>query len=232
MKDIIWLVGSRILMLAALAVIGGLVFSSWLGAVLLPISVVAVKILVRLILSAIKNNKMRSTLGEEATMLTDESGYTFCDLNKNGKLDIYEDSREPIERRVEDLLSQMTVEEKVGQMFCPYLSSTNENKLHKKGSPFSAGTVLETIAEKEVSAFSCMGSAKPDVFAKWYNACQRLARRTRLGIPITLGSDPRHHFIGENNPLATLVDNGLSTWPAPIGLGACADENLVETCQA
>ena len=229
MKDIIWLVGSRILILAALAVIGGLVSGSWIGAVLLPVSIVAVKVLVQLTRSAMRNSKMRSSLGEEATMQTDEHGYTYCDLNKNGKLDIYEDPREPIERRVEDLLSQMTVEEKVGQMFCPYLSSTNEDKLHKKGSPFSAGTVLETIAEKQVSAFSCMGSAKPEVFAKWYNACQRLARRTRLGIPITLGSDPRHHFIGENNPLATLVDNGLSTWPAPIGLGACADENLVET---
>jgi len=44
----------------------------------------------------------------------------------------------------------MTIEEKVGQMFCPYLSSTNEDKLHKKGSPFSAGTILETIADAKI----------------------------------------------------------------------------------
>ena len=43
--------------------------------------------------------------------------FNFRDLNKNGKLDIYEDSRESVDKRVEDLLSQMTIEEKAGQMF-------------------------------------------------------------------------------------------------------------------
>ena len=41
----------------------------------------------------------------------------FRDLNKNGRLDPYEDPNQPIETRVEDLLSQMTLEEKAGQMF-------------------------------------------------------------------------------------------------------------------
>ena len=45
-----------------------------------------------------------------------EDNFLYRDLNKNGKLDIYEDSRQPVESRVEDLLSQMTLEEKVGQM--------------------------------------------------------------------------------------------------------------------
>jgi beta-glucosidase len=44
-------------------------------------------------------------------------GFTFRDLNKNGKLDVYEDSRKPINDRVTDLLSQMTLEEKAGTMF-------------------------------------------------------------------------------------------------------------------
>ena len=48
-----------------------------------------------------------------------EDNFPYRDLNKNGKLDIYEDSRQPVESRVEDLLSQMTLEEKVGQMFHP-----------------------------------------------------------------------------------------------------------------
>ena len=42
-----------------------------------------------------------------------EEGYTFLDRNGNGKLDPYEDNRKPIEERVEDLLSQMTVDEKI-----------------------------------------------------------------------------------------------------------------------
>lgn len=35
---------------------------------------------------------------------------SFRDLNKNGRLDPYEDPRRPIDKRVEDLLSQMTLE--------------------------------------------------------------------------------------------------------------------------
>ena len=228
MKDILLLLGKWILAVVAAAAVGWLAFSSWIGAVLTPVVLLALLLLVRFLHSMIIKLSLEKKLMTEAPVLTDEHGFTFRDLNRNGKLDIYEDSRQPIAKRVEDLLSQMTIEEKAGQMFCPYLSSTNEKALHKKGSPFSAGTVLETVVKKQISAFSCMGAAKPEVFAKWYNACQKLARRTRLGIPITLGSDPRHHFVGENNPLATLVDNGLSSWPAPIGFGAIADEALTE----
>jgi len=47
------------------------------------------------------------------TRSTDE-GFAYRDLNKNGRLDLYEDPRLPIEERVEDLLGQMTREEKAG----------------------------------------------------------------------------------------------------------------------
>jgi beta-glucosidase len=44
----------------------------------------------------------------------------WIDLNKNGKKDIYEDPLQPVEKRVADLLSQMTVEEKTCQMATLY----------------------------------------------------------------------------------------------------------------
>ena len=44
-------------------------------------------------------------------------GLKFKDLNKNGVLDPYEDWRLPVERRVADLVSKMTMEEKAGLMF-------------------------------------------------------------------------------------------------------------------
>ena len=46
-----------------------------------------------------------------------EDGFTFRDLNHNGRLDVYEDPRRPIAERVDDLLGQMTLEEKAGLMF-------------------------------------------------------------------------------------------------------------------
>src|SRR6266478_5702123 len=39
----------------------------------------------------------------------------WIDLNKNGKMDVYENPRAPIDKRIDDLLSQMTLEEKTGQ---------------------------------------------------------------------------------------------------------------------
>jgi hypothetical protein len=47
------------------------------------------------------------------TLSTDD-GFAYRDLNKNGRLDPYEDPRLPIEERVEDLLGQLTLEEKAG----------------------------------------------------------------------------------------------------------------------
>lgn len=44
----------------------------------------------------------------------------WIDLNKNGKEDIYEDPSQPVDKRIDDLLSQMTVEEKTCQMATLY----------------------------------------------------------------------------------------------------------------
>ena len=44
----------------------------------------------------------------------------WIDFNKNGKMDIYEDPSAPMEERVKDLLSQMTLEEKTCQMATLY----------------------------------------------------------------------------------------------------------------
>ena len=49
----------------------------------------------------------------------DIDGMSFRDLNKNNKLDRYEDYRLDTAQRVEDLISQMTLEEKVGTLFHP-----------------------------------------------------------------------------------------------------------------
>ena len=63
---------------------------------------------------------MQSTdelLAQQSGLMKRENGLLFRDLNKNGRLDIYEDPRQPIEARVEDLLGQMTLEEKAGLLF-------------------------------------------------------------------------------------------------------------------
>ncbi|MEJ7653800.1 MAG: hypothetical protein WKH64_10915 [Chloroflexia bacterium] len=52
---------------------------------------------------------------------------------------------------------------------------------------------------------------------------QALAEGTRLGIPITLSTDPRHSF--SNNPATNFKAEGFSTWPESLGLAATDDPN-------
>ena len=57
------------------------------------------------------------------------SGHRFRDLNKNGRLDPYEDSRLSPQARTDDLLAQMTLEEKAGAMFITQIASSNNGEL-------------------------------------------------------------------------------------------------------
>jgi len=61
-------------------------------------------------------------LGARKVEIITEGKYQFKDLNKNGKLDKYEDWRLPKEERIADLVSQMTLEEKAGLMFHPNIA--------------------------------------------------------------------------------------------------------------
>ena len=56
-----------------------------------------------------RKNKFKGPDIEEIT----DNGYTFRDLNRNGRLDPYEDGRQSLDARADDLLSQMTPEEKI-----------------------------------------------------------------------------------------------------------------------
>ena len=58
------------------------------------------------------------------------------------------------------------------------------------------------------------------------NRLQALAEQTRLGIPVTLSSNPVHGF--DNNPATGTSGNFFSRWPEPIGFGAIGDANVVE----
>ena len=68
-----------------------------------------------------------------------EGEFTFRDLNKNGRLDPYEDSRRPIDERVEDLLSQMTLEEKAGLMFHMIAAVNKDGSLNPPSDGFMRG---------------------------------------------------------------------------------------------
>lgn len=150
-----------------------------------------------------------------------DQGMRFRDLNKNGRLDPYEDPSQPIAARVADLLGQMTLEEKAGMLFHTMAPPDPSRR------PFSGQVPTATlITESLMNHFNVAGGAPPRRLAEWHNDLQRLAEQTRLGIPITFSSDPRHSF--SDNPLTSINAGSFSLWPEPIGLAAIGDAALVE----
>src|SRR5215813_7135816 len=101
----------------------------------------------------INTRRNLSRLGKEAPILT-QDGITFRDLNKNGKLDPYEDPRCPIEERVEDLLQQMTLEEKAGLMFQTMIGMNKDGTLLEKMGMFPLPPTSDMIARRLMNHFN------------------------------------------------------------------------------
>ena len=163
--------------------------------------------------------------GPEVKTLTIDS-LTFRDLNKNGRPDIYEDPGRPCEERVNDLLSQMNLEEKAGSMFFPPVSMKKDGSISEKPSLSDIFSLMTSgtskmLFGKHINHFNIFTGTDKKGMAIWYNNLQKLAERTRLGIPVTIASDPRNSY--SNNPLASAFAGDFSIWPEPIGLAAIGD---------
>src|SRR5438270_2029002 len=131
---------------------------------------------------------------QQSSHLITINNYTFRDLNKNGKLDVYEDTRQPVEARVNDLLGQLTLTEKAGLMFINGARINEDGSIEDKpatGLFAFAPNAVKLMKEKEMNHFNLWAVPAAPELAKWYNAMQHFAEdSTRLGIPITIASDP------------------------------------------
>src|SRR5262245_9528972 len=130
---------------------------------------------------------------QQSNLMQTENGFQFRDLNKNGKLDVYEDHRQPTEARVEDLLAQMTLEEKAGLLFINGALVNEYSSLEEQPNPAGFGRIAVTqITQRHMNHFNLWQIPGAQIVARWYNKLQRFAEQTRLGIPITIASDPRN----------------------------------------
>lgn len=173
----------------------------------------------------IKTRHNLSLLGEEAPSLKDGE-IRYRDLNKNGRIDPYEDPRCPMEDRVEDLLAQMTLEEKAGMMFHTMIGMNEDGSLQERGSLIPMPQSSHLIASRLMNHFNVLQTAEPRQMAEWHNRIQKLAEQTRLGIPITISSDPRHAFT--QNPATSMLAGKFSQFPEQTGLAATRDVELVQ----
>jgi len=168
----------------------------------------------------------KRAVGPEAPWLVVD-GTRFRDLNKNGELDVYEDRRQPVSRRIDDLIGRMTVAEKAGLMFQPPMTFDAEGKMLERMNVSMGYGTYDVINRRLINHFNVFGSAPVTTMAAWHNQIQKLAERTRLGIPITLSTDPRHGL--RHGDRATSVrTEGFSLWPEPIGFGAIGDAAVAE----
>jgi len=151
-----------------------------------------------------------------------ESG-AFRDLNGNGQLDPYEDVQLPALTRATDLLARMTLEEKVGSMLHGTLAA--DDLFGSSGSAYDLDDARISIHERHVTTLLTRLEVDARTLARQNNLVQALAEKTRLGIPVTISTDPRNHFkraAGESGaPLDT------SQWPEATGFGALGDAGTV-----
>ena len=160
-----------------------------------------------------------------APLLT-EAGHTFRDLNKNGRLDPYEDPRRPIGERIADLLGQMTLEEKAGLLFHTMIPMNEDGSLLEGTGLFGPFSTGEMVGTRRINHFNILQGSDPRRMAEWHNRLQELAEGTRLGIPVTISTDPRHAF--SDNPATSFLAGAFSQWPEQLGLAATDDPALVE----
>jgi beta-glucosidase len=154
-----------------------------------------------------------------------QDGIRFRDLNRNGTLDAYEDRRLSPEQRARDLVGRMTLEEKAGTMMHGTARSGGPMGAVGMGAQYDTAANRVLIDSQHVTSMITRLNADPAAIATQNNVLQAIAERTRLGIPVTISTDPRHHF--QYLPGATTQPGGFSQWPEALGFAAIGDTALV-----
>lgn len=204
-----------------------------------------------------KNKNNHPVLGTRTVQLIEQDGLKFKDLNKNDQLDVYEDWRLSPNERSEDLLKQMSLEEKVGMMLIADMRMANEafmletnaqpktvtsdfneedvvvDKNQFTGEPLPY-TIMNTVGTTKGITNHKMRhfiwrttSATADIMAQWANKVQALAEQDNLGIPVLFASNPRNHISAGSMGATASASVGFSKWPSEIGMAAMRDSALI-----
>ncbi|KAI5006441.1 hypothetical protein ZWY2020_033684 [Hordeum vulgare] len=121
----------------------------------------------------------------------------------------YKDPKQPLNRRIDDLLARMTVAEKIGQMS----QIERENATADVVQEFFIGSVLSGGGSVPAT------NATPEAWVRMVNEMQRGALSTRLGIPMLYGIDAVH---GHGNVYRATI------FPHNVGLGCTRDPELAK----
>lgn len=146
----------------------------------------------------------------------------WIDFNKNGKMDLYENPKAPLEDRVQDLLSQMTLEEKTCQMATLYGSgrvlkdALPQNNWKTEVWKDGIGNI-----DEEHNGLGAFKSEYSFPYAKHVNAKHTIQRwfveKTRLGIPVDF----------TNEGIRGLCHDRATYFPAQCGQGATWNKKII-----
>jgi len=145
---------------------------------------------------------------------------------------VYKQANAPVNARVEDLVKRMTLEEKIAQLQCVWLSKKdlqNEDtsfsvekasRVHPNGmGMFARPSDRQIGADNNAGNSGAVGNRGPKETAEYVNAVQKWAlERTRLGIPVFMHEESLHGYVA---PEAT-------SFPQAIGLASSFDPELVQ----
>lgn len=178
-------------------------------------------------------------------------GLRFKDLDRNGRLDPYENWRLTPDERAADLIKRMTLAEKVGLMMhaavsgfmgpggqvlrepVPPVPGAPKSVNHVRGvpgfDPSDKPSPYDLMINKHVRWINTSPGGSPADVARWANALQQIAEAEPLGIPVMLSSDPietRNRMPG-GGVLPPGSKRITSSWPDEVGMAATGDPVLV-----
>ena len=150
------------------------------------------------------------TLNPHSKSVLEVDGYQFIDLNGNGELDVYEDWRQDAETRAADLVSQMTVREKIAQMQHPTYLPRADGKIAPYLKNYCSEYGIGMLLIRELNSV--------EAAATTMNTIQEYAESSRLGVPVLVSMDSVHGLS---------YVSGATVTPHNLALAATRDEALV-----
>ena len=152
-----------------------------------------------------------------------------CTMSDN--VPAYKNPDLPVNKRVDDLISRMTVEEKLGQLLCPLGWPMYEKTETEEGATVGVsdeyrkfvqeqhgGMLWATFRADPWTRKTLDNGLNPKLAAEAYNALQRYAiDSTRLGIPMILAEEAPHGHMAI----------GATVFPTSIGLASTWDKALI-----
>lgn len=164
-------------------------------------------------------------LGRRTAPVLRIDGLEFKDLNRNGKLDAYEDWRRKPADRAADLVSRLAPEDLAGILVHGTLPAIGGREASLgRGAGYDLDKAKALIDGKRINTFITRLSGDPTMMAAASNKLQELAEATAFGIPVTISTDPRNNFLYV--PGASVETGSFSKWPETTGLAAINDAAL------